>query len=307
MLHDPDRSTTYLSRTTTRTYRILHMSDIHITADGHDAEGVDADASLRQMLQDLEGVEALDGIVVSGDLADDGSIDAYSVVLERIGAFAGDRGIPQIYAMGNHDDRVNFQTVLGSGHLSSAGRDIGTARDGQERAAVSHIGGLRVVTLDSLVPGDVYGQLTQHQLSWLSSVLATPAPDGSIVVLHHPPLDLPTHPLGPTVLRNRDELGEVLAGSDVLVVLCGHLHMQIAGSLAGVPVVASPGVVTRIDLTAPWHLLRGVLGAGATIVDLGGPSSPVSYVLHARDPEAGSQVYLYDIPEQRFLEKRYHG
>jgi Icc protein len=56
----------------------------------------------------------------------------------------------------------------------------------------------------------------------------------------------------------------------------------------------TPGVVTRIDLTTPPNLERAVKGAGATVVDLGAPGSPMFHVLEARDPEAGAQVYLVD-------------
>ena len=77
-------------------------------------------------------------------------------------------------------------------------------------------------------------------------------------------------------------------------VLCGHYHVQLAGHLRGVPVSVTPGVATRIDLTAPPGLVRAVRGASATVVDLGGPFSPSFHVMHARDPEAGRQVSLAD-------------
>jgi 3',5'-cyclic-AMP phosphodiesterase len=35
-----------------------------------------------------------------------------------------------------------------------------------------------------------------------------------------------------------------------------------------------------------------VKGASASIVDLGGPASPMFDVIHAREPEAGMQAYL---------------
>ena len=89
-------------------------------------------------------------------------------------------------------------------------------------------------------------------------------------------------------------LGEVIEDSDVRLVLCGHVHHQLSGVLAGVPVFATPGIVTRADLTAPPHLMRAVKGAGATVVDLGGPFSLLSYVIQARDPQAGEQVYELD-------------
>jgi Icc protein len=126
-------------------------------------------------------------------------------------------------------------------------------------------------------------------------VLSRPAPAGSVVVLHHPPIALPSSELMPRVnLRNAARLAETLAGGDVQAVLCGHFHLQLSGGLAGIPVWVTPGVVTRIDLTAPPHLERAVLGAGATVVDLGGPFSPMFHTVHARDPRAGTQVYLVD-------------
>ncbi|MHA3701976.1 hypothetical protein ACXR2U_07305 [Jatrophihabitans sp. YIM 134969] len=97
------------------------------------------------------------------------------------------------------------------------------------------------------------------------------------------------------MLQNIDALADVLRGTDVRAVLTGHLHFQQAASLVGVPVWVTPGVVTRIDLTTSPDLVRGVLGAGATIVDLGGPFSPMFTVVHARDPRAGEPVYLIDI------------
>jgi hypothetical protein len=87
----------------------------------------------------------------------------------------------------------------------------------------------------------------------------------------------------------------VVAGTDVRAILTGHLHFQLSGFLAGVPVWVTPGIVTRIDLTTPPHLLRAVKGAGASVVDLGGPASPMFHTLYARDPEAGEQVYLVEV------------
>lgn len=80
-----------------------------------------------------------------------------------------------------------------------------------------------------------------------------------------------------------------------------HVHAQIAGSLAGVPVWVTPGVVTRIDLTASPALVRAVRGAAATVVDLAGPQSLLFHVLHARDPRAGKQVYSADATSWEYV------
>lgn len=277
-------------------HRILHLSDTHVTENGFDEDGVDAAAALDRLLADARHVPDLDLVVVSGNVADDGSEAGCAAVLERVGRFAAQRGIPQVYSTGNHDNRDAFAAVLGSGHLGPDGTDVGGLApvDG-ERAAVSDVGGLRVITLDSLVPGSIHGRIGAAQVEWLRQILAHPAAAGSIVVFHHPPVYLEQSPWMPRfVLRNPEELGDVLEGSDVRLVLCGHVHHQMSGMLAGVPVCATPGIVTRIDLTAPPHLVRAVKGAGATVVDLGGPFSPLCYIIQARDPAAGEKAYELD-------------
>ena len=272
-------------------HRVLHLSDTHLTASGYDADGVDAVGSLNRILLDARHLEGLDLVLVSGDVADDGSAASYQAAREIIGEFAANRGIPHIYTMGNHDHRATFAQVLGTGHRAADGADIG--RDwagGAERAAVSEVAGLRIITLDSHT-----GLISREQLRWLTGVLADPAPSGSLVAFHHPPVHVLTSAFVSSAgLGNADELADVVTGSDVHAILCGHYHVQLAGHLSGVPVWVTPGVVTRIDLTAPRQLVRAVKGASATVVDLGGPFSPAFHVLHARDPEVGQQAYLVD-------------
>jgi Icc protein len=277
--------------------RILHLSDCHIPrVSGIGSAGVDARATLAQLLTDCRHLEGIDVVVVSGDVADDGSCEGYASALELIGRFARDRGIPQVYCPGNHDDRDAFAAVLGSGHLGQGGDQAGCLAPGAdgERAAVSEVAGYRVITLDSLVPGQVHGRISEAQLAWLRQILAQPSGAGSVLVLHHPPIAIDGDWRKSVGLQNAPALGAVIEGSDVQVILCGHFHAQITGRLGSVPVWVGPGIITRIDLTAPPRLDRAVRGAAATIVDLGGPHSPMFHLLHARDPRAGQTVYLVD-------------
>lgn len=286
-------------------FRILHLSDTHVTASGLDEYGVDTISSLERILHDARHVQDIDLVLVTGDIADDGSAEGCLAVRERVGAFAAERAIPHLYTTGNHDDRTAFAKVFGSGHLDHRGdQNAATRIVGPECAAVSTVSGVRVVTLDSLIPGQVHGHLSTTQLRWLAGVLSEPAPAGTVIAFHHPPVHVSTSAFVVAAgLRNAAELGEVVVGTDVLAVLCGHYHLQLSGHLAGVPVWVTPGVVTRIDLTAPGHLVRGVKGASATVVDLGGPFSPAFHLLHARDPEAGDEVYLIDTSDLPWMRR----
>ncbi|MGH1561743.1 metallophosphoesterase [Mumia sp. DW29H23] len=279
------------------THRILHLSDTHVSRTGPDEDGVDAVSALERILHDARHVPDLDLVLVTGDIADDGSYEGCVAVRELVGAFADERGVPHVYTTGNHDRRDAFSRALGSGHLGPDGRDRGRLAGGSsgKRAAVSEVDGLRVITLDSLVPGSVHGELDGGQLAWLRGQLSRPAPEGTVVALHHPPLHVAWSPfMRQDGLRDGERLGEAVAGTDVRAVLCGHFHLQLSGTLGGVPVWTTPGVVTRNDRTCRPEQIRGVLGASATVVDLGGPFSPTFVTLHARDPRAGEQVYLVD-------------
>jgi 3',5'-cyclic-AMP phosphodiesterase len=274
--------------------RILHLSDFHLDkVDGPNADGIDARGSLRRMLEDCAHLEAIDLVVVSGDMADDGSPEAYADAGRLIGDFATIRGAPQVYCVGNHDQRAGFAQVFGSGHVGVDGADRGTlVESGEaERAAVSDVAGYRVITLDTLVPGKGFGWLSDTQLDWLTELLATPAELGTALVMHHPPIALDTPVQQALMLQNASALGAAIEGSDVRVVLCGHFHHQMTGRLGQTPVVVTPGVINRNDLTTAPRTERAVLGASATVVELGASQSPLSYVLHARDPEIGRTAY----------------
>jgi 3',5'-cyclic AMP phosphodiesterase CpdA len=280
--------------------RILQLSDFHLAkADGPTPAGIDARGSLRRMLEDCAHLEAIDVVVVSGDVADDGSPEAYADAARLVRDFAMARGVPQIYCVGNHDQRPGFEQVLGSGHVGVDGRDRGalvTSGDG-ERAAASDVAGYRVITLDTLVPAKGYGWLSDAQLDWLTDLLATPAERGTVLVMHHPPIARDTAVQQAFMLQNAPALRAAIERSDVRVVLCGHFHHQMTGRLGDTPVVVTPGVINRIDLTTAPRTERAVLGASATVVELGGPQSPLSYVLHARDPETGRTAYELGVDE----------
>jgi 3',5'-cyclic-AMP phosphodiesterase len=281
--------------------RILHLSDCHVPREeGANGLGLDARAILAGLLRDCDRVDGFDLVVVSGDISDDASPEGYAGALELIGGFARSRGIPQAYCTGNHDRREPFAKVLASGHFDQAGQPAGALAGGPDgpRAAVSEVAGYRIITLDSLVPGETPGFVSPDQLTWLRDLLSEPAPAGSVVILHHPPVAPDREPQRSFGLRNAADLAAVLAGSDVRVVLCGHFHSQLSGRLGEVPVWGTPGVVTRIDWTSPPGTFRMVRGAGATVIDLDGEGSPMFQILEARDPRAGEFVRLVNMVTQ---------
>jgi 3',5'-cyclic AMP phosphodiesterase CpdA len=240
--HDPGWSTPDGTPPEHPSYVIAHLSDTHLTAPGVRYNPVlDADAAVDRAAAVLRAAQAdgrrLDAVVLSGDLTDSGHPDAY----RRLRAAIEPLGCPAIYATGNHDVRAEF-------HRSLLGRD-----DAGPVLQVHRIGGLRVVVLDSSIPGAGQGRLTGEHLAELSIELAEPAPDGSIVVLHHAPLPPPSPLLSYFALESasRHALARAVAGTDVRLVLAGHHHLAQSGVLGTVPVAVAASTAIRTDPLGP--------------------------------------------------------
>ncbi|MER6572322.1 metallophosphoesterase [Streptomyces sp. NPDC001093] len=282
--------------------RILHLSDTHLDrSGGPDADGADGTAALRCLLAELDHLRDLDAVVVTGDVADDGSLEAYARAQGLLSRYAGQRGADVFYTTGNHDDRTAFADVLGSGHVQPEAVYEGAAG---ERAGASTIDGWRLITLDTLVPGKGYGRLDRGQLDWLRELLSSPAPLGTVLAFHHPPVALDVDVQRALGLQNNAELAETIRGTNVQLILSGHFHLQILGHLEQATVWVTPGVVSRIDLTARPGTERAVHGPSASLVQLGTPHGPLIHTLHVRDPRMGETVYEADEEEMREVIER---
>ncbi|TWX36282.1 metallophosphatase [Frigoribacterium sp. ACAM 257] len=280
--------------------RLVHLSDSHLSGDGSLHQGsVDTLAALDLVLAEAARVEAARLLVGSGDLSDDGSTASYALLRDRLEAWAArrDEQVDVVLAPGNHDLHAGFAEVLGDGHL---GQDThpGDAQHEHDPAqpvdGVSLVDGWRVVTLDTAVPRAGYGLLRPEQLDRLRDLLAEPAPRGTVVVLHHPPLPAPTTLHQSLALQAPEALAAAIEGTDVRVVLAGHYHRHIVGSLAGVPVLVAPAVANETDVCAPHGTERAVRGSGFLVVDLLLDGSVRSTPVRAHDDRDGDEVFVLD-------------
>lgn len=285
--------------------RVLHVSDLHLSS-SHDHEGVDPDRSLGSVLDACAHLDGLAAVLATGDIADDGSAEAYRRAHAALSAFAGDRGAHLFMTTGNHDDRSRFTEVLGHGHFAPDGSSSGRAGPRGRICASTTSAELRIVTLDSLVPGRWFGRLGTEQLAWLRSILDAEPDLPTVIGFHHPPITLDVEIQRRVCLEDRDELASTLRHGNPVAVLCGHFHQQVSGQLAGVPTWVTPGVYTQIDhLSRPAGTERATAGGSATLVELTEPSSPTFAVVAADDPARGREVYRTTLSELRDDLRRY--
>jgi Predicted phosphohydrolases len=231
------------------TRTIVHLSDTHLLARNVPLGGrYDTAANLRATLAAVErtGVRP-DAIVFTGDLTDLGEPEAYAALRAEVEPFATRLGAPLVWVAGNHDERPALRSALLDGEPTQ-----------EPVTGVWDLGGLRLVALDSTVPGWHHGDIDPAQREWLRGILATSAPRGTILALHHPPL--PSHiPFFDILeLRHQAEFAEVISGSDVRAILAGHLHYSTSGTFAGIPVSVASATCYTMNLQRPPEEVNGM-------------------------------------------------
>ncbi|WCD92401.1 phosphodiesterase [Microbacterium sp. nov. GSS16] len=228
---------------------IVHISDPHLLAGGARLGGrFDVEESLGRTLDAIRATGSdPTAIVVTGDLADLGEPDAYRRLRAAMEPLAADLGCPIVWVAGNHDERPALRQHL-----------LDLEPTEQPVTGVWNLDGLRLVALDTSVPGWHHGDLGADQLEWLRDVLREPAPHGTILAMHHPPL--PSHiPLFDILeLRHQDELADVLRDTDVRAILAGHLHYSSHGLFAGIPVSVASATCYTMNVARPAVEVNGM-------------------------------------------------
>lgn len=233
---------------------LIHVSDPHFLAGGARLGGrYDVESTFARTLQAIRAVHPNPAaMVVTGDLADLGEPDAYRRLRAAVEPVAAALGTAVIWVAGNHDERPALREGL-----------LDLAPTEEPVTGVWDLDGLRVIALDTSVPGWHHGDLDAGQLDWLAEELRAPAPHGTLLAMHHPPI--PSHlPLFDILeLRHQDELAEVIRGTDVRGILAGHLHYSSHGTFAGVPVSVSSATCYTMNVARPAPEVNGMDAAQA--------------------------------------------
>src|SRR5262245_45190482 len=197
------------------THVVAHISDTHLLAgEARQYGAIDTVARFEAALERVARIHPPpQALVLTGDLADVAEPAAYRLLRERVEPLAERLGAQVVWCMGNHDERAAYSREL-------FGEE---SEEPQDRAY--DVAGLRIISLDTTVPGWHHGELGDEQLTWLAETLATPAEHGTVLALHHPPIPSPMLPVAELIeLHDQDRLAAVLRGTDVRAIIGGHYH-----------------------------------------------------------------------------------
>jgi 3',5'-cyclic-AMP phosphodiesterase len=274
----------------------VHLTDLHI---GHPTEAdpglhSDTSATLEAILAEVKRVRPAPAfIIASGDLTNRGDVAAYAE-LKRI-FDAAELGAPVIWALGNHDTRAGFyQGMLGQ----TENLDAPYWHD-------AVIAGIHIITLDSTRPMSIGGYIEPEQFDWLEATLDTHPDLPKLIVVHHPPsLDESDVEKEWKVITVADtaRFQKMLAGHNVIGILCGHIHYDRVSVWHGIPVVVGIGQHAATDVLFLPDGLRMVDGSSFAIGTIRPSGLTISFV---PQPAERRELKRYSTDDMKAMVKSY--
>lgn len=217
---------------------IAQITDFHIKIRGKLAyRVVDTAGCLERCVAQLQQLEpAPDIVLATGDLTDFGRPDEYVFLRELLAPLK----MPIYLIPGNHDDRSAFREAFRDCAWMPGGEFIEYALEGYP---------LRLIALDTVVPGQGGGALCEKRLSWLESKLAEAPTRPTLIFMHHPPFKTGIAHMDRIGLANADAFGRIVArNGQIKKIICGHLHRAIDTCWSSTSVSTCPSTAHQVAL-----------------------------------------------------------
>ena len=199
----------------------LHLSDFHLVEDETtSSRAFNAKFILKNTIDKILGKKEnfgnLDGVIITGDISDDGSTasysDAYDILKELY--------LPLLAIPGNHDLRqpmMNYFAkdidIKGSGFFDWVYETSDTL----------------IIGLDTLVEGQNHGMLRPESFNFLFEKLNQPTEKNIILAIHHPPINTGIPFMDEIALKNSDELSECLGTTNqpIRILSVSYTHLTL--------------------------------------------------------------------------------
>jgi 3',5'-cyclic-AMP phosphodiesterase len=276
---------------------IAQITDLHVRPRGKVAyERVDTNAMLEAAVATIEALPRKpDLVIATGDLADCGLAAEYKVLRELLEPLS----MPVYLVPGNHDRRAELLAEFGSdGYFRSDDGFLHYTVEGHE---------LRLIGLDTVVPGHGHGEMCAARLAWLEGRLGEKPDQPTLIFMHHPPFGTGLADMDRINCRNGKAMAAVIKRFDnVERVVCGHHHRPITVRWGGTIGSVAPSTAHQVtlDLVADdspatytleppgFHLHVWTKDSGLVThgVNIGRFEGPYPFILDADYPGHGAKA-----------------
>jgi 3',5'-cyclic-AMP phosphodiesterase len=244
---------------------IAQITDMHIRPEGTLAyQRIDTAGFLARAVDHILHLDPRpDVVLATGDLVDKGTDEEY----RRLRRLLAPLPMPVYLIPGNHDDRDVMRAEFAD-HTYMP-------RDGFIQYVVDD-GPVRLVALDTLIPGKGGGRVDAERIAWLDARLAEAPTKPTLIFMHHPPFMTGIAYMDHISLEGADVLADVVRRHpQVERVACGHLHRTIQARWAGTVASTAPSTAHQVVLDIRHE------------ADLGFTLEPPGYALHLWREDVG--------------------
>lgn len=250
---------------------IAHITDLHLRPRGLACYRVsDTNMLAERAIPALNGLTPRpDAVVLTGDLTDKSDPREYALARQILSRLA----MPVFMIPGNHDGSADMRREMSG--FPGMDSDV----EGK-LCYTAEIGDLRLIALDTNIPGKPNGELGTPQQNWLSDRLSEDNRP-TLIALHHPPALSGIQHMDAIGLNDAGALAEVIGPhKHIQRLLCGHLHRPIIAEFAGKIMTLAPstGHQVVLDLTED----------GPPMFNF----EPPAYFLHHHTPQAGTVTHM---------------
>lgn len=249
--------------------KIIQLSDLHICGTP-DQPPLDRPERLSQCIRSINTHHPdADYCILTGDLADDGSLESYAVLKDILSELT----VPVLMTIGNHDLRGNFQQSF---------PQIPRDENGFTQYVIDK-GDIRLLVLDTVMEGKIYGWLCPKRLEWLERELAAAGSRDVYIFMHHPGF-----PIG---LRHHEKIA--LVQSDAFVKICnrrGNVRRIFAGHVHAEASVRAENLYMTITRGVSQHLVFDQFSPDAKYI-----AHAPAYNIILIDKAYGDAVHFYDL------------
>ena len=238
--------------------KLIQLSDLHLVPPGKlTSKVLDTNAILEETINEILSKKdyfgQIDGLVVTGDISDDGSMESYLSAYEKISKL----NVPILVIPGNHDLRDPMRKVFHE--------NVQFSKNSSQFDWVFEFDETLIIGLDTLVEGENFGFLEEKSLDFLSHQLSNNSGSDLVLLIHHPPIKTGIYFMDQIGLTNSSDLSECLKATNrPIKILCGHVHGVYHGLLGIHPVVSAPSICSAFEFNrqefAPVGFNKGPTG-----------------------------------------------
>ena len=221
---------------------IAQISDTHIPGWGEKTYGIAPMAE--NLLRCIDHINQCnpkpDVVLATGDITRAGATEE----AEHAASLLAKLQIPFYIIPGNHDDRTILRSAFSELAYPSGYREFSNY--------VIEDFDVRLIAVDSTMPGIPGGTFCQTRAAWLDTCLSEDKKRPTVIFMHHPPVKCGVLETDVDGFSGADLLGDVVSKyTNIERIMCGHIHLPILVRWRGTVISTAPsmGMQLGLDLT----------------------------------------------------------